>query len=88
MGDCVKPLDICDRRLVASKDVDVPLLDCDGCGEVSVPVELWLLSPAVVLDAVDLTGLGRVVEARSNCIDEAVAYSSQTVPFSGVHHVR
>ena len=46
----VEPLDISDTGLIASKDVDISLLNGDGSRQVAVPVQLWLLSPGVVLD--------------------------------------
>jgi hypothetical protein len=46
----VKALNISHRWLIPSKHIDVSLLDRDSCRQISVSVELRLLSPAVVLN--------------------------------------
>lgn len=84
----VESLDIGNRGLITSKDIDVSLLDGNSRREISVPVELRLFSPAVVLYAVNLASLGGVIEPRPNGIDEAIANRSKTVPLSRVNHVR
>ena len=85
--DCVQSLDVRHRGFISSKHIDVSLLDRDGSGQVSVSVELRLLSPAIVLYRIDLAGLRSVVQSRSNCVNEGVANSSETVALSGVDHV-
>ena len=84
----VQSLNIGHRRFVTSKDVNVPLLDGDRSGQVPVTIELRLLSPAIVLDRVHFASLGGVVEPGPNRVNEGVAHGSQTVPLSGVDHVR
>jgi len=85
--NCVQPFDVCDRWLVSTKDINIPLLDCDCGGQVSVSVELRFFSPAIVFDRINLTSLWSVVETRSDSVNEWVADSRQTVPFSRVDHV-
>ena len=60
--DRVQALDVCHAWLVPAKHVDEPRLDGHCSRQVPVSVEFWLLSPAVVLDAVDFAGLACVVE--------------------------
>jgi hypothetical protein len=50
MVGCVESLNVCDLRLVAPHDIYEPLIKCHGGREISVSVQLWLLSPLVGFD--------------------------------------
>ena len=69
----IKSFNVSDRWLISSEHINVPLLNGDSCGQISIPIEFWLFSPAVVLNAVHFTCLRRVVKSWTNCINEAVA---------------
>lgn len=84
----VKALDVGDGWLVATEDVDVALLNGHGGRQVAVPVQLWLLAPAVVLDRVDLASLRGVVQSRAYGVDQLVADGSKAMALTRVDHVR
>ena len=55
--------------------------------ETGPPIELRLLSPAIVLDRIHLTGLRSVVEARTDGINVRVGHSREAMAFSRIDHV-
>ena len=67
--DCIESLDISHGWLVASKDVDVPLLDGHCCRQVPIPVELRLLTPTIIFNRVHLASFRSVIEARADCVN-------------------
>jgi len=59
----VQSLNVRHRRLIATQHIDEAVLDGYGRRQVPIPVELWLLTPLITYDRVDLTCLAGVVEA-------------------------
>ena len=84
---CIKSLNVCHGRFVASQHIDEAVLDSYCRGEVPVPVQFRLLSPLIASYGVNFACLWRVVETRSNSVYEVRPNSCEAVAFSRVQHI-
>ena len=72
---CIESLNISDWWLISSKDIDVPLLNGYSSWEVPISIELWLLSPTIVLYWIHLTSFRSVIQSRAYSIDVWISNS-------------
>lgn len=84
----VKSLNICYRWLISTQHIDVSILDSHSRREVSVSVQLRLLTPLVASNWVNFTRFWRIIESRSNCVNIVRTDGRKTVTLTRVQHVR
>ena len=80
----VKSLNICYRWLISAQHIDVSILNSHSCWEISVSIQLRLLTPLVASNGVYFTRFWRIVEPRTNGVDIIRTDGRKTMAFTRV----